>query len=163
MKQVLRYRYVRRVSVPHKQARTCNEATSITNQGQKNQASASKACNAVGSSKHQQAGPVMKQQASPTKDKRTRHQQARTCNAVGSSKHQQALRYRFVRRVSVSHKQAPARHEPVMQQAPVTSTSKHFDTGSFVGYQYHTSRHFDTSTFVGYQYHTNKHQQGTNP
>ena len=30
MKQVLRYRYVRRVSVPHQQARTCNEAgTSI--------------------------------------------------------------------------------------------------------------------------------------
>jgi len=58
-----------------------------------------------------------------------------------------------------------------MQQAPVTSnqapasracnaanTSKHFDTGSFVGYQYHTSKHFDTGSFVGYQYHTSKQE-----
>ena len=45
-----------------------------------------------------------------------------TSNQAPASKQLQALRYRFVRRVSVSHKQAPARHEPVMQQAPA---SKH--------------------------------------
>ena len=90
MKQVLRYRFVRRVSVPHKQARTCNEASSNKHhQPRAQEPSISK------------QEPVMKQQASPTKDTRTKHQQAGTCNAASSNKQQQALRYRFVRRVSV--------------------------------------------------------------
>ena len=50
MKQVLRYRFVRRVSVPHQQARTYNEATSITNQGQKNKHQQVGTCNEAGTS-----------------------------------------------------------------------------------------------------------------